>query len=80
MNSPMLTILFALTAILAVFFFLLSLRRLGTRTTFLAVLFSGVALLILTIALESSALRMASAAFGLFVVAFSVIKIVRKMY
>lgn len=76
----MILILFPIASLLAVFFFLLSLRRLGNRTTSVAILFAGIAQLILSMAVPTPFLRIVSAATSLFIIAFSITKIVRKMY
>ncbi len=79
MSNVFIACLFTLSSITIVFLFLLSLRRLGTRTSNFAVLFIGVDLLLVTPYVSDVYARAISIAIGLFVIIFSITKIVRKM-
>ena len=72
-------ILLAVSSVLVVFFFLLSLRRLGTKPVNLAILFMGVDQVLLTSFITAYAVRAISVGIGLFVIVFSLVKILRKM-
>ena len=79
MNGLFFMILLTLSSALVVFFFLLSLRRLGTKLINLAILFMGVNQLLLAFVISAYAIRTISVGIGLFVIAFALVKIVRKM-
>ena len=79
MNGLFFIFFLAGSSALVVLFFLLSLRRLGTKLINLAILFMGVNHLLLTFFISTYAIRAISAGIGLFVIAFSLVKILRKM-
>jgi hypothetical protein len=79
MNGLFFMILLAISSALVVFFFLLSLRRLGTKPLNLAILFVGVNQLLLTSFVTEYIVQAISVGIGLFVIAFSLVKILRKM-
>lgn len=79
MSNLFFACLLTLSSISIVFLFLLSLRRLGTRISNFAVLFIGVDLLLVTPYMSDIYARALSIAIGLFVIIFSITKIVRKM-
>jgi hypothetical protein len=79
MNGLLFVILLAISSALVVFFFLLSLRRLGTKPLNLAILFVGINQLLLTSFISSYAVQAISVGIGLFVIVFSLVKILRKM-
>jgi presenilin-like A22 family membrane protease len=79
METILFTTLFIISAVITVFLFLLSLRKLGSTVKNYASLFTGIDHLLLFVFIPDVYVKYACAAIGVFITGFALVKIIRKM-